>query len=86
MFEATLPASVGELGVPSLHELRFHLVEGAHSIAPLRMVMMMNRSPVASFFAVRGYAVLLRGALLVAAALKILLVQLVGRDHLYAVF
>ena len=85
MFEATLPASVCELGVPSLHKLRFHLVEGAHSIAPLRM-MMMNRSPVASFFAVRGYAVLLRGALLVATALKILLVQLVGRDHLYAVF
>ena len=85
MFEAALPTPVGELGVPCLHELRFHCVEGAHSIAPLRMVMM-HRSPVASLFAVRGYTVLLRGALLVAAPLKILLVQLIGRDHLYAVF
>ena len=84
MLEATCPAFIGELGVPGLHQCWF-LDRLAHRcIAPLRM-MVMRRSPATSLLAVLRDAVLLGGALLVAAALEILLVQLIGRDHLYAV-
>ena len=85
VLEATLSALFSKLSVPGLHQFRFHLGMWTDSLSPLGMILM-RRNPATAFLAHGGDAVLLWRALFVTATFKILLVQLIARDHLDAVF